>query len=458
MMHELLEAQCSFFIRTDTTSFENQLFVSVNENENNEVCVLKNKSRIYSILKYSNCGNFINETLIIDTFSELNLEVDFYQSQIGYPEAGLDMSNIEFRFIATDFENKYLISSDYKLKFKSVLELNDDIRGHLFFLSRDRLCEFSLDGKNYIILDLNGNNYSTGTVPNNFEINNPIKVKMDIDSSIYLLSSDNSKYSLFKFEKNFKSLLWNFKDSCLGSNISDFIINDDEVIVVGNTCTLPNEYEPILWTLSKGGSLKSSKILKAGIKFNRPTINKIVWSDEGFYYAVGSRSYRVGERTQFFFTKLSKDFNVLWDVDFKAASAKKFFDSKATKILPSRDGGLLCSGYNSVVRYDSLQGNKAIEESYLIKVSSDGKITSLGDKLKLDPKQKVIEQNNSDHLILKDDLISKRYRLVNYTGQEIQSGVVSDVIDISRLHSGYYYIQVIDEQYRVVGAEGFVVE
>ncbi len=131
---------------------------------------------------------------------------------------------------------------------------------------------------------------------------------------------------------------------------------------------------------------------------------------------------------------------------------------KATKILPSRDGGLLCSGYNSVVRYDSLQGNKAIEESYLIKVSSDGKITSLGDKLKLDPKQKVIEQNNSDHLILKDDLISKRYRLVNYTGQEIQSGVVSDVIDISRLHSGCYYIQVIDEQYRVVGAEGFVVE
>jgi len=52
----------------------------------------------------------------------------------------------------------------------------------------------------------------------------------------------------------------------------------------------------------------------------------------------------------------------------------------------------------------------------------------------------------------------ERYRLINYAGQEIQSGVVSDVIDISRLHSGCYYIQVIDEQYRVVGAEGFVVE
>lgn len=450
MMHELLEAQCSFIIKSDTTLRTGLLYNSVVENSEGEICILEHSFTNY-LSKFDQCGNSIAKSIVMDTFQELLLSINS-----GYKEVGLRFKENNFDMFCTDQNKHYLINSDYNLVFNSVIEMDNSI-SNIYFLNDELFCTFPLNGLEYQIYNTKGELLSQGSLPTILPLN-VIKFNMDKDSSIYVLTEDYPRSRFLKFEKNFKSLVWEYKDTCDGAYFRDFIIKDNELILVGNSCMNPNEYEPYIWIMDKQGVVKTTKSLKAGVKFNQPMINKITWSEEGFYYAVGSRSYKVRERTQFFFTKLSRDFDVIWDIDYKAVSVNEHFASDATRLIPAKQGGFLCTGFNSVVRYDSLNGRKSIIESYLMKVSSDGKITSLGDKLKSDPKQKVIEQYNSDHLILNNDLMFKRYRMINYAGQEIQSGVVRDVIDISRFHSGYYYIQVIDEQYRVVGAEGFVVE
>ncbi len=454
MLRELLDAQCSFYFKSDSIP-HNIFFYNLAINAEDEICVMENVSDSSYLTKLDQCGKLLDRKLITNSTKVLFVkDIDVFN----HYQYGNRMSINNFNFIAydSDLDKHFLINSDYNLNFSAFNEISSSaINGQ--FIDDDILFSLSGDGKSFKYYNTLAQVVLSDTIPN--LILDPVKlrkVKMDnADSTVYVLCVIQDTQYLYKFEKKFKSLLWSFKDTCQGSYMNDMIINEDGLLVVGNTCSKVSEYEPCVWEFDKNGQLKSTKLIKSGVKFRRPTIDKIV-KTETAYYLIGSRTYRLQDRAQFFFTKLDKSMNVLWDIDYVAAKDKLTTPTSvvATHVIEASDGGIICAGVGNT----SKPGLPLFYESYIIKVSSDGKITSLGDKLKSDPKQKVVEQYNSDHLILNNDLMFKRYRMINYAGQEIQSGVVSDAIDISRLHSGYYFIQVIDEQYRVVGAEGFVVE